>query len=112
MIIIELERKTTNGKPVEHNQLYKNKEDFCDWWCVIETKEEEMIYEDYLRHLGEYSGDCRDILWNKLVIHAGQGMGVKWGDDDMYAYIRPDEGYPEVGESILDGDGDEWVRVW
>lgn len=110
MKIIELERKTMDGEPVEYNQIYK-KEDFRDWWCVIETKEEEMVYDDFVKHLGEYDSDCRDILWNKMVIHAGQDMGVSWGDDDMYGYIRPDEDCPEVGESMTDGDGDKWVRI-
>lgn len=106
-----MERRTMDGKPVEYNPVYENGEDFRDWWCVIETKEEEMVYDDFLKHLGEYSGDCRDILWNKLVIHAGQGMGVKWGDDDMYGYIRTDEVAPEIGEEYTDGDNDVWVRT-
>ena len=45
-----------------------------------------------------------------MVIHAGQGMGVSWGDDDMYGYIRPDEAVPEVGERYKI-DNDEWVRT-
>lgn len=107
MKIIEMQRLTDNGQPV-----YEEEENTRDWWCVIETKEEELIYEDFLKHLGEYSGDTRDILWNKLVIHAGQGMGVAWGDDDMYGYIRPDEEAPEVGEETIDGYGDTWKRVY
>ena len=107
MKIIEMQRLTDNGQPV-----YEEEGNTRDWWCVIETKEEELIYEDFLKHLGEYSGDMRDILWNKLVIHAGQGMGVAWGDDDMYGYIRPDEEVPEVGEETIDGDGDTWKRVY
>ena len=111
MRVVEMERKTLDGKPVEQDTLKENTEDYRDWWCVIETKEEEMIYDDFVEHLGEYSGDCRDILWNKLVVHAGQGMGVKWGDDDMYGYISPDEVAPEVGDDFIDGDGDTWVVV-
>lgn len=107
MKIIEMQRLTDNGQPV-----YEEEGNTRDWWCVIETKEEELIYEDFLKHLGEYSGDMRDILWNKLVIHAGQGMGVAWGDDDMYGYIRPDEEVPEVGEETIDGSGDTWKRVY
>lgn len=110
MIIIEMERLTLDGEPVVYDLEKENGEEYRDWWCVIETKEEEMVYDDFLKHLGEYSGDCRDILWNKLVIHAGQGMGVKWGDDDMYGYIRPDETCPEILEKYTDGDGDEWLR--
>lgn len=111
MRIIELERRTWDGEPIEQDALKNNAEDYRDWWCVIETKEEEMVYEDFVSHLGEYGGDSRDILWNKLVIHAGQGMGVKWGDDDMYGYIHPDEDVPEAGEEMVDSDGDTWVRV-
>jgi len=111
MRIIELERKTMNGKPVEYDALKENGEDYRDWWCVIETKEEEMLYDDFVEHLGEYSGDCRDILWNKLMIHAGQGLGLHWGDDDVYGYLTPDEDVPEVGEEMVDGDGDVWYRV-
>lgn len=107
MKIIEMQRLTDNGQPV-----YEEEGNTRDWWCVIETKEEELIYEDFLKHLGDYSGDMRDILWNKLVIHAGQGMGVAWGDDDMYGYIRPDEEVPEVGEETIDSDGDTWLRTY
>ena len=111
MKIIEMERRTMDGKPVVYDTLNGCAGEYRDWWCVIETKEEEMVYDDFLKHLGEYSGDCRDILWNKLVIHAGQGMGVKWGDDDMYGYIRPDEVAPLPTEPFIDGDGDEWVVI-
>lgn len=107
MKIIEMCRTTENGEKLVDPEC-----DPRDWWCVIETKEEELIYDDFVKHLGEYGGDVRDILWNKLVIHAGQGMGVAWGDDDMYGYIRPDEDYPEVGEEMIDGDGDTWKRVY
>ena len=109
MRIIEMLRKTDNGKPMEYNE---NDCDPHDFWCVIETKEEEMLYDDFVEHLGEYSGDCRDILWNKLVIHAGQGQGVNWGDDDMYGYLRPDEDVPEVGEEMTDNEGDIWLRTY
>lgn len=112
MKIIELERRTMDGKPVDYNPVHENGEDFRDWWCAIETKEEEMVYDDFVEHLGQYGGDPRNLLWNKMVIHAGQGMGVSWGDDDMYGYIRPDEDCPEVGEEKIDGDGDTWVRVY
>lgn len=111
MKIIEMERRTLDGEPVVYDDLNECAGEYRDWWCVIETKEEEMVYDDFLKHLGEYSGDCRDMLWNKLVIHAGQGMGVKWGDDDMYGYIRPDEMPPEIGDEYIDGDNDKWVRV-
>lgn len=111
MRIIEMERRTMDGKPVEYNPMYENGEDFRDWWCVIETKEEEMVYDDFLEHLGQYNGNPRDLLWNKMVIYAGQGMGVSWGDDDMYGYIRPDEVAPEIGEEYTDGDNDVWGRI-
>lgn len=108
MKIIEMERRTLDGKPVEYG-VGENGEDHRDWWCVIETEEEKIAYDDFVRHLGEYSGDCRDILWNKMVIHAGQGMGVKWGDDDMYGYVHPDEIAPLSNKTFIDGDGDEWI---
>lgn len=98
-----MERKTMDGEPVgEHPEYYPR-----DWWCVIETKEEELLY-DKTWNLSE----CDYIpLWNELVKYAGQGMGVSWGDDDMFGYIRPDEDCPEVGEEFIDGDGDSWVRT-
>lgn len=106
MKIIEMERKTMDGKPVEYNPVYENGEDFRDWWCVIETKEEEMVHDIAIEKEGDYL-----VLWNNMVNHAGQGMGVKWGDDDMYGYIRPDEVEPLPTEPYIDGDGDEWVVV-
>lgn len=111
MRIIEMERKTMDGKPVEYDALKENGENYRDWWCVIETKEEELVYEDFLKHLGEYTNP-RDVLWNKLMIHAGQGLGLSWGDDDVYGYIHPDEEVPEVGEETVDSDGDRWVRLY
>lgn len=111
MKVIEMERRTMDGEPVVYDTLNECAGEYRDWWCVIETKEEEMVYDDFVKHLGEYSGDCRDILWNKLVIHAGQGMGVKWGDDDIYGYIRPDETAPLPTEPFIDGDGDEWICI-
>ena len=95
-----------DGKPVEYNPVYENGEDFRDWWCVIETKEEEMVHDIAIEKEGDYL-----VLWNEMIKHAGQGMGVSWGEDDMYGYIRPDEVAPEIGEEYTDGDGDKWVVI-
>lgn len=111
MRVITLERRTLDGEPVVYDTLNECDGEYRDWWCVIETREEEAMYDDFVAHLGEYSGDCRDILWNKLVIHAGRPLGVAWGDDDMYGYIRPDEDVPEKGEEFIDSDGDKWIRT-
>lgn len=111
MKVIEMERRTMDGKPVEYNPVYENGEDFRDWWCVIETEEEEMVYDDFVEHLGQYNGDPRDLLWNKMVIHAGQDFNVSWGDDDMYGYIKMNDDFPEIGEEYTDGDNDVWVRT-
>ena len=115
MKIIEMERRTMDGKPVEYG-IDENGEDYRDWWCVIETKEDEVVYDNFLEFLhGDDVGDKYSkayiSLWNTLVKHAGQGLGVSWGDDDMYGYIRPDEVAPEIGEEFIDGDGDVWVRT-
>lgn len=111
MKVIEMERLTLDGKSVVYDLEKENGDEHRDWWCVIETKEEEIVYDDFIKHLGQHNGDPRDLLWNKMVIHAGQGMGVSWGDDDMYGYIRPDEVAPEIGEEYIDGDGDKWVVI-
>ena len=47
---------------------------------------------------------------NTLVGMHGLGEGVSWGDDDIYAYIRPDEAVPEMGETYK-LDNDTWYRV-
>lgn len=101
-----MERRTMDGKPVEYNPVYENGEDFRDWFCVIETKEEEMVYDEYNEDIHTYSK-----IWNAMVKHAGLGQGLAWGDDDVYGYLRPDEAVPEVGEEWVDWDGDKWVRV-
>lgn len=118
MKIIELQRKTMDGKPIEYDALKENGEDYRDWWCVIETKEEEMVYGKAFHGPFSPANAMKSLvqgiyidLWNDMVKHAGQGMGVSWGDDDMYAYLRPDEDCPEVGEEITDGDGDTWERT-
>lgn len=107
MKIIEMERRTMDGKPVEYNPVYENGEDFRDWWCVIETEEEKIVYELAFDKGNE---ECKRV-WNYMVIHAGQDMGVSWGDDDMYGYISPNEKAPEVKENFKDGEGDIWERV-
>ena len=111
MKIITMQRLTLDGESVVYDAGNENGEDFQEWWCVIETKEEEMLYDEFVGHLGKYSGDPRKILWNRLMIHAGQGTGLSWGDDDVYGYIRPDEDVPEVGEETTDSDGDKWLRI-
>lgn len=105
MIIITMERRTLDGKPVIYDTLNECAGEYRDWWCVIETKEEEVVYEDFLEHPFEKH------LWNKMVVNAGIPFGVSWGDDDIYGYIRPDEMPPEVGMEYIDGDNDKWVRV-
>ena len=111
MKIIEMERKTLDGEPVEYG-VDENGEDYRDWFCVIETKEEELVYDMFVKNISSnIQNEALTKLWNKLVIHAGQGMGVSWGDDDMYGYIRPDEVAPEIGEEYIDGDNDKWVRT-
>ncbi len=107
MKIIEMKRKTMDGQPV-----YEEEAPIIDWWCVIETKEEELFYDKYVCGNRGLAGETNaEHIWNELVKHAGQGMGVKWGDDDMYGYIRPDEVCPEIGEEFIDGDGDKWVVI-
>lgn len=105
MLIITLERLTMDGQPV-----YEDEGHTRDWWCVIETKEEELVY-DYA--IGNVERGGVDLLpvWNEMINHAGQGLGLHWGEDDIYGYFRPDEVYPEVGEEYEDGDGDKWGRV-
>lgn len=105
MRIIEMCRLTENGEDIDVKDT--NAPDPRDWWCVIETKTEEDLYEMV------WTDNSASLipLWNKLVNNAGRGMGLHWGDDDIYGYIRPDEEYPEVGEEFIDGDGDKWTRV-
>lgn len=105
MKIITLIRKAKDGKP-----MYEEEAPITDWWCVIETEEEYMTYQDFLKHLGEYS-DPREVLWNKMMIHAGKEQGLCWGDDDVYGYILPGEEVPEVGKEMVDSDGDIWERI-
>ena len=119
MKIIEMERRTLDGKPIEQDALKENTEDYRDWWCVIETKEEEVFYDMAFNGVKplrmsekDMPTDTLKIVWDDLVCYAGAGLGVSWGDDDMYGYIRPDEEVPEVGEETIDGDGDRWVRLY
>ena len=104
MKIITMCKLIEDGEPLATDDY--TQPDPRDWFCVIETKEEEMVYDEYLEHPDQY-----EFLWNAMVKHAGLGMGVSWGDDDMYGYIRPDEVAPEIGEEYTDGDNDVWVRT-
>ena len=101
MKIITLQRLTEGGEPV-----YEEEGDIRDWFCVIETAEEEMVYDEFLEYPSQY-----EHIWNAMVKHAGLGEGLAWGDDDVWGYFRPDEAVPEVGEEWTDEDGDKWGRV-
>lgn len=112
MIIITMERRTLDGKPVIYDTLNECAGEYRDWWCVIETKEEEMVYEAFLRERNSNIQSEQIMnLWNDMVKQAGLGEGVSWGDDDIYGYIRPDEMPPEVGMEYIDSDNDKWIRV-
>ena len=110
MKIITMERKTLDGEPVDADALNENPEDYRDWWGVIETKAEELVYDRLYGGYYDKNAKARmliDDLWCAMV-NTG---GVNWGDDDVYGYIRPDEVEPEVGEEYEDADGDIWRRV-
>ena len=102
MRIITMQRLTMDGKPV-----YPEEAPIQDWWCVIETEEEKIVYELAFDKGNE---ECKRV-WNYMMVHAGQDMGLAWGDDDVYGYISPNEHVPEIKENFKDGEGDIWVRV-
>ena len=104
MKIITLKRLTENKEPLVDDDYTQC--DPHDWFCVIETPEEEMVYDEFLEHPDQY-----EFLWNAMVKHAGLGVGLSWGDDDIWGYFRPDEAVPEIGEEWTDGDNDRWGRV-
>lgn len=105
MKIITMQRLTEGGEPI-----YEDEGDIRDWFCVIETEEEEMVYDLFTTGIGKRYNNI-EKLWNNMVKHAGLGEGLAWGDDDVWDYFRPDEAVPEVGEEWTDGDGDRWGRV-
>ena len=108
MIIMTFKRMTLDGKPLEPDYDV----DPNDWWGKIETKEEELVYDKFVCGNKGLAGETEaEHIWNEMVKHGGQGMGLAWGDDDIYGYIRPDETEPEVGEEWTDGDDDKWLRV-
>lgn len=107
MKVIEMERRTMSGEPVEYNPVYENGEDFREYWCVIETDTEEKLYEE------TWNSNETDLIptWNKLVNEAGQQYNLCWGDDEIYGYIHAGEDKPMPTEPYIDGDGDEWVCI-
>lgn len=118
MKIITLKRMTMDGAPIYVDPLNECSEDPNDWWAVIETKEEEALYEMAIGsrkpiRVSEENMPMDKLMnvWNDLVCFAGAPQGLAWGDDDVYGYIRPDETEPEIGEEWTDGDGDRWIRV-
>lgn len=116
MKIITLQRLTMDGEPVEYNIGDENGEDYTDWFCVIETEEEELVYDLFVESLmtssktTEEEARVRQELWNGMVNHAGIPFGLAWGDDDVFAYIRPDETYPDILGKYTDPEGDVWLR--
>ena len=99
-----MKRLTENKEPLVDDDYTQC--DPHDWFCVIETKEEEIVYDKFNEDIHTYSK-----VWNEMVRHAGLGQGLAWGDDDVYGYFRPDEAVPEVGEEWVDWDGDKWIRT-
>ena len=104
MKIITMKRLTINGEPID----FEADGDPDDWWCVIETKAEEEIYD---RAFGWDNSASYIPVWNDLVKKAGEPFGLAWGDDDIYGYLRPDEDCPDIKEEFIDGEGDRWIRV-
>lgn len=108
MKIIIMKRMTMDGEPLDSDYDI----DPNDWWGVIETKEEELVYDKFVCGNKGLAGETEaEHIWNEMVKHAGESFGLAWGDDDMYGYIRPDETEPEIGEEFIDGDGDRWLRM-
>lgn len=107
MKIITMQRLTLDGKPVYSDEPIEK-----DWWCVIETDEEKIVYDMFVKNISSnIQSEALTNLWNTLVKHAGQDKGVSWGDDDIYGYISPNEQAPEIKETFKDGEGDIWVRI-
>lgn len=112
MKIITLKRMTMDGEPLYVDANNEGCEDPNDWWGVIETKEEELVYDKFVCGNKGLAGETEaEHIWNEMVKHAGESFGLAWGDDDIYGYISPDETVPEIGEEFIDGDGDRWLRV-
>lgn len=106
MKIMKLKRMTLDGEPLYVDVDNECCEDPDDYWCVIETEEEQIVHDLAIENGGEHMR-----IWNFMINHAGIPYGLSWGDDDIYAYITSDEMEPEVGEEWTDGDGDKWLRV-
>lgn len=107
MKIITMTKIKEDGEPLDKDTDI----DPRDWFCVIETLEEKWVYDQFVREISSNIQDERLMrLWNDMVKHAGQSVGLCWGDDDIYTYIMPNEIVPEVGEHYK-LDNDEWVRV-
>lgn len=112
MRIITMQRLTLGGKPAMYDTATENGEEYRDWWCVIETEEEKLVYDMFVKNISSnIQSEALTNLWNTLVKHAGQDRGLAWGDDDVYGYISPNEHVPEIKENFKDGEGDIWVRV-
>ena len=104
MKIIEMERMTLSGEPVEYNPVYENGEDFREYWCVLESEEEEILYEE------TWNSSDTDLIpaWNKMINEAGERYNLLLGDDEIYGYVHISETAPMPTEPFIDGDGDEW----
>ena len=110
MKIITMQRLTLDGTQVYVDP--DNPYEYRDWWCVIETEEEEIVYDMFVKNISSnIQSEGLTKLWNTMVKHAGRDRGVSWGDDDVYGYISPNKKVPEVKENFKDGEGDIWVRV-
>lgn len=117
MKIITMEQIVQDGEPIEYDDFEEVGEDHRDWFCVIETLEEEMVYDKAFHEPFNPASATKSLvqgtyldLWNDMVKHAGREEGLGWGDDDIYAYIMPNETMLKVGDHYK-LDDDEWVRV-
>lgn len=104
MRIITMKRLTEGGEPLVDDELTQC--DPSDWFCVIETEEEQIVHDLAIENEGEHMR-----IWNYMINHAGTPQGLSWGEDDIYGYFTPNEVIPEIGEEWTDDDNDKWVRV-
>ena len=100
MIVFQMRMLTKDGQVLDTDNY-----DTLALWCKVETEEEWLVYERF----GEGTGEKH--LWNDMVKHAGIPYLVNLGDEDIYAYLSPDEAMPDLNERYRDADDNVWERI-
>lgn len=84
----------------------------CDWFVWLETLEEHMAYQEYIRDSADDKLTEAHRAWveGRWAGYTLVKLGDTYYDDDIYYYFLPEDDVPKVGETF-ELDGLLWERI-